>query len=1019
MGKPCSSVAQFMVRVCSPPTQKAVEGAGARRIPPAGLQKLVARLKRKLGEFEPKRRIGVGPTLPVRALPRPGTACELGEVVADGGGVRVGALQHVPTLPGKTALQLPKVFQEAPCCTRCCRCCWPSWGACWHQDPIMIPSSTYDNIRVPVPQFWTVVMNCCSSPSCNSNVSEGVHRAEILKCEGLNRRKNSQLDSITLALYMSEATPSHACYLRCDSVQKLLMGRRNYFCSQFQVSSALQFLSAFQPHLRTEFVLVQALWRVSVLTFKSQASQALPLIPSPEPPDLDDLQLVKITPLPEHKTTMYSPSSFLQIIFPEKIKDRTSSEEQISYVIPINKKPYTVHLEKRYFLADRFMVYLYNQGSMRSQSSDVLAQCYYQGNIKGYPNSVVTLNTCSGLRGILQFENESYGIEPLESSSTFQHIVYKLGNEDSELALFNKNSRNIETPTNYGIFINKKPESPSITSAPLYLEMNIVVDKTLYDYLGSDSMIVTNKIIEIISLINSVFAQLKVTVVLSSLELWSDKNKISTDGEADELLQRFLEWKQSYLTLRPHDVAYLFIYNEYPNYVGAAYPGKMCSARYSAGITMYPKNMTLETFSVVVAQMLGLGLGISYDDSTRCHCPETICLMDARALQHRGMKTFSNCSLSDFERFKSSMGAKCLQNKPQMQVGPRPVCGNGKVEENEICDCGSAQQCGPNSCCDPTTCVLKPGNACDSMSPSQTCCRRCQFLPQKHECRAKYHPICDLPEVCNGSSGYCPPDLTIHDGHICKAGGFICYKGNCPDQNEMCEKAYGTGSKNAPFACYEEIQGQTDRFGNCGKNQQNKYVFCGWRNLMCGRLICTYPSRLPYSPPNASSASVVYAFVRDQVCITVDFGLSSEDDPLKVPGGSICDHDRICLNSVCVESRFLKTNSETCTRKCNGHGVCNSLGDCHCESGFNPPNCEAEGGRAASLWFRKKDLYKEEDNGIEKKWLLSLYIVLIILTSAIIILTAWRGMKQRIFKEEESLSSETKSEGNTHTNVSK
>lgn len=55
------------------------------------------------------------------------------------------------------------------------------------------------------------------------------------------------------------------------------------------------------------------------------------------------------------------------------------------------------------------------------------------------------------------------------------------------------------------------------------------------------------------------FAQFKVTIVLSSLEVWSDENKISTVGEADELLKRFLEWKQSYLNLRPHDIAYLLM----------------------------------------------------------------------------------------------------------------------------------------------------------------------------------------------------------------------------------------------------------------------------------------------------------------------------------------------------------------------------------------------------------------------------------------------------------------------------
>ncbi|XP_041910858.1 disintegrin and metalloproteinase domain-containing protein 32 [Arvicola amphibius] len=714
-----------------------------------------------------------------------------------------------------------------------------------------------------------------------------------------------------------------------------------------------------------------------------------------------------------------SQSSFLQIIFPEKIEDSTSSEETISYVIPINEKPYTVHLQKSYFLADRFMVYSYNKGSVSSRFTDIPMQCYYQGYVKGYPNSVVTLSTCSGLRGILQFENVSYGIEPLESTVTLQHIIYKLGNEENKLTIFNKNSRNIEMPTNYGIFINeKKVKTPVKQSSPLYLEMNIVVDKALYDYLGSDSMTVTNKIIEVISLINSVFSQLQVTIVLSSLELWSDKNRIPTVGEADELLRQFLEWKQSYLTLRPHDVAYLFIYNEHPNYVGATYPGKMCVTRYSAGITMYPKNMTLEAFSIVVSQMLGLSLGISYDDPAKCPCSEAVCIMNPRAMQSAGVKVFSNCSLSDFERFKSNVGAKCLQNKPQMQINPRAVCGNGKVEGNEICDCGSLQQCGPDSCCEPTTCVLKQGKNCDSMSPSQTCCQSCQFLQQNHVCRPPKHAKCDIPEVCNGSSGLCPPDVTIRNGHTCRDGGSICYNGDCPDLNKRCEEMYGKGSRNAPFSCYEEIQGQTDRFGNCGKDRQNRYIFCGWRNLICGRLICTYPSRTPYIPPNNSTASVIYAFVRDQVCIAVDFGSSVQEDPLKVLNGTLCDQDRICLNGECVETRFLKVESQICANKCNGNGVCNSLGECHCTGGYTPPNCATRG--RASLQLNQLDRLKEgPSKNAEKKWLLSLYIVLIILTSTALVTTAWKGMKQWLFKEEEFLSSETKSEGNTHTYTSR
>lgn len=55
------------------------------------------------------------------------------------------------------------------------------------------------------------------------------------------------------------------------------------------------------------------------------------------------------------------------------------------------------------------------------------------------------------------------------------------------------------------------------------------------------------------------FYPLNVTVVLSSLELWTEENKISTAGEADDLLQRFLEWKQSYPTLQSYDMAYLLV----------------------------------------------------------------------------------------------------------------------------------------------------------------------------------------------------------------------------------------------------------------------------------------------------------------------------------------------------------------------------------------------------------------------------------------------------------------------------
>ena len=55
--------------------------------------------------------------------------------------------------------------------------------------------------------------------------------------------------------------------------------------------------------------------------------------------------------------------------------------------------------------------------------------------------------------------------------------------------------------------------------------------------------------------------------------------------------------------------------------------------------------------------------------------------------QFLGVKTFSNCSVSDFQRFTLNVGVDCLLNKPQIQE--RAVCGNRIKEGAKACDCGN------------------------------------------------------------------------------------------------------------------------------------------------------------------------------------------------------------------------------------------------------------------------------------------------------------------------------------------
>ncbi|RWS02118.1 disintegrin and metalloproteinase domain-containing protein 19-like protein [Dinothrombium tinctorium] len=70
----------------------------------------------------------------------------------------------------------------------------------------------------------------------------------------------------------------------------------------------------------------------------------------------------------------------------------------------------------------------------------------------------------------------------------------------------------------------------------------------------------------------------------------------------------------------------------------------------------------------------------------------------------------------------------------------------------------------------------------------------------------------------------------------------------------------------------------------------------------------------------------------------IDLGLDSVDPGL-VPDGAKCGIDKMCIQQKCVPvESILSVNA--CESNCNGNGVCDNTGKCHCFEGFGPPNCE-------------------------------------------------------------------------------
>lgn len=77
----------------------------------------------------------------------------------------------------------------------------------------------------------------------------------------------------------------------------------------------------------------------------------------------------------------------------------------------------------------------------------------------------------------------------------------------------------------------------------------------------------------------------------------------------------------------------------------------------------------------------------------------------------------------------------------------------------------------------------------------------------------------------------------------------------------------------------------------------------------------------------------------------------------------------MCVNQKCMSVESLRAQVNKCPQDCNGHGVCNSLGHCHCQDGFSPPFCDYPGPGGST------DSGPASDPNARKDFIMAMYIV--------------------------------------------
>ncbi|XP_056427486.1 disintegrin and metalloproteinase domain-containing protein 9-like isoform X2 [Hyla sarda] len=593
----------------------------------------------------------------------------------------------------------------------------------------------------------------------------------------------------------------------------------------------------------------------------------------------------------------------------------TAHSDQLLYYIPIEGRPLTMSLEKQNFLSSHFQVFVNDKvGTWLSNFVKSMGDCYYSGQIIESSGSSVTLRTCFGLRGIIEFLNESFFIEPLQKTPGLLHKIYKMEASEDVPIFISENDTNLNDHS-----YQRKLLKPLKR-----------INK--YNILGASPQAVLSSLLQTFSYINTKFVPLQMEVFLSTIDLWTESNLCVTEGSVSDTLDNFIGWLSGLPSNRRRfDIPLLILDGQHPE-VGKTYFGQMCSENNGAVVT-FAKGLSVEKFSGHISHILGHNVGMLHHHSGECPCPAFPCIMDVSMTLASNSKTFSNCSLKEFRNFIIKTGATCLLTHLNTKsLLDTSLCGNRILDNMESCDCGTEVECRKDPCCDYKTCTLKPGAIC----AHGACCSKCQFLPSGTLCRAKKDE-CDLPEYCSGTIADCPEDDFQQNGNQCNDKKSVCYNGICQNVDSQCVLFFGPASRNADLECYQKLNVIGDRFGNCG-GVKGFYGSCQPQDVLCGKLHCILDGEEHFSPDMAIS----YYTFKHHVCVSGDFSTDHFIDPLWVKDGTKCGENKICINKKCTNH---SRSDAACKQEttCYGHGVCNNKHQCHCNAGWNPPFCSRTG----------------------------------------------------------------------------
>uniref|UniRef100_H2UVT3 ADAM metallopeptidase domain 11 n=1 Tax=Takifugu rubripes TaxID=31033 RepID=H2UVT3_TAKRU len=521
--------------------------------------------------------------------------------------------------------------------------------------------------------------------------------------------------------------------------------------------------------------------------------------------------------------------------------------------------------------------------------------CYYQGRLRGSPESWAALSTC---RALCEWERRGGDAEDDRPPETRQQQAS---------AKLSRSKRSVR--------------KPSVQTETKYIELMVVNDNDMVRF----KMEISNP--------DKIYKeQLNTRIVLVAMETWTSKNRMPVMEDPLITLQNFMKYRKDNIRDQS-DVVQLFSGRMFHSgRSGTAFTGGVCSLMRGGGINEFGN---VAAMAITLCQSLGQNIGMRWNNARTSAGRKT----QMKALTMGGFhlpRKFSRCSVDEYIQFLLQGGGSCLFNKPNKLLDP-PECGNGFVEPGEECDCGS-QECARSggACC--KKCTLTH----DAMCSNGLCCSGCKYELRGVVCRDTVNN-CDIPETCTGDSSQCPHNVHKLDGYMCDNNQGRCYSGRCRTHDGQCRRLWGYNS--ADRFCYEKLNAEGTEKGNCGPGPEGRgWLQCNKPDVLCGFLFCANVTMKPKFGDLQGEVTSFTLYHQNKYldCRGGHALLEDGSDLGYVEDGTPCGPNMMCLDRRCLPVAAF--NLSTCAgsnfgRICSDHGTCSNEVKCICDRDYTGKDC--------------------------------------------------------------------------------